>query len=463
MPLHYCTLADTAERVRAGALSPVRLTRECLDRIQALDSRLHAFITVTADRAVEDAAIAEREIRAGNYRGALHGIPIALKDIVWTLGIRTTAHSRLLQDWVPAENAPVYEKLRAAGAVLLGKTSLHEFAYGNPVRDEPFPAARNPWNPDYAPGRSSSGSGAAVAAGMCFGAIGTDTGGSIRHPAAVCGIVGMKPTYGRVSSYGVIPLASDFDHVGPMTRTVRDNALMLQAIAGYDAKDPTSVDRPVPEFGAEIGQDLRGVKIGVPRRFLESLPMDASVASVFDEALRVLTDLGAKIEAIEVDGLGPALQAGAMLVTRQAYEYHRENLALHPEKFGKAFRERVLRAATFTEEQLNSAREARLRLCAQIREIFASGVIAIVSPAKEFDAETMQSLYDDPVDVRAGTIRIHNLTGSPALALPMGFDSKGIPAGVQFAGPHWSEPLLYGVAAAYEAATCWTDHHPKID
>ena len=460
-PLHYCTLAEVAERVRAGELSPVRLTRECLDRIEALDGRLHAFITVTAGQAVEDAAIAEREIRAGKYRGPLHGIPIALKDIVWTRGIRTTAHSRMLQDWVPGENATVYEKLRAAGAVLLGKTSLHEFAYGNPVRDEPFPAARNPWNTDYAPGRSSSGSGAAVAAGMCFGAIGTDTGGSIRHPAAVCGIVGMKPTYGRVSSFGIIPLAAEFDHAGPMTRTVRDNALMLQAIAGYDAQDPTSVEQPVPEFSAEIGRDLRGVRIGVPRSFLESLPMDASIAGVFGEALRVLSDLGAQIEAIEVDGLGPALQAGAMLVVNHAYQYHRDNLVRHPEKYGKAFRERVLRAATFTDGQLSSANEARLRLCAQFRAIFASGLAAVVSPAKEFDAETMQTLYDDPVDVRAGTIRIYNLTGSPALALPMGFDSKGIPAGIQIAGPHWSEPLLYRLGAAYESATGWADQHPQ--
>ena len=236
---------------------------------------------------------------------------------------------------------------------------------------------------------------------------------------------------------------------------------MLQAIAGYDAQDPTSVEQPVPEFSAEIGRDLRGVRIGVPRSFLESLPMDASIAGVFGEALRVLSDLGAQIEAIEVDGLGPALQAGAMLVVNHAYQYHRDNLVRHPEQYGKAFRERVLRAATFTDGPLSSANEARLRLCAQFRAIFASGLAAVVSPAKEFDAETMQTLYDDPVDVRAGTIRIHNLTGSPALALPMGFDSKGIPAGIQIAGPHWSEPLLYRLGAAYESATGWTDQHPQ--
>jgi aspartyl-tRNA(Asn)/glutamyl-tRNA(Gln) amidotransferase subunit A len=238
---------------------------------------------------------------------------------------------------------------------------------------------------------------------------------------------------------------------------------MLQAIAGYDTQDSTSVDRSVPEFSAEIGRDLRGVRIAVPRSFLDSIPMDASVASAFEEALRVLSGLGAQIEAIEVEGLGPAMQSGAMLVMRQAYQYHRDNLALHPEKYGKAFRERVLRAASFTEEQLNSANEARLSLCTQFHAIFASGVTVVVSPAKEFDAETMKSLYDDPVDVRAGTIRIHNMTGAPALALPMGFGRQGIPVGIQFAGPHWSEPLLYRVGAAYESAMSWIDHHPKID
>ncbi|MGZ5139718.1 MAG: amidase [Burkholderiales bacterium] len=449
--------------MRAGTLSPVELARECLTRIEKLDSRLHAFITVTADQALQDAAMAEREIRAGAYRGPLHGIPIALKDIVWTKGVRTTAHSRVLLDWVSSEDAAVYEKLRAAGIVLLGKTSLHEFAYGNPVRNEPFPAARNPWNTDYAPGRSSSGSGAAVSAGLCFGAIGTDTGGSIRHPAAVCGIVGMKPTYGRVSCYGVIPLAPDYDHVGPMTRTVRDNALMLQAIAGYDSRDPTSVERAVPDFSSEIGRDLRGVRVGVPRGFLDSIPAEPSVADAFDGALRVLLGAGAQIETIEIERLGQAIQAGAILVMWQAYQYHRENLVRHPEKYGRAFRERVLNAETFTTEQLNAAKAVRSRLCAAFDKVFASGITVVASPTKEVDAETMQTLYDDRVDTRPGTIRLHNMTGNPALSVPMGFGKLGIPVSLQLAAPHWSEPLLYRIGAAYESATSWTDRHPPVD
>ena len=458
--LHYLTIAEAAARLAAGAVSSVDLTRAALDRIQALDPRLHAFITVTAERALQDAGRADREIRSGERRGPLHGIPIALKDIVSTRGIRTTAHSRALLDWVPAEDAPVYDKLRAAGCVLLGKTSLHEFAYGNPVRDEPFPAARNPWNTDYAPGRSSSGSGAAVAAGLCYAAIGTDTGGSIRHPAAVCGIAGMKPTFGRVSCYGVIPLAADVDHVGPMTRTVRDNALVLQASAGFDARDPFSADVAVPDYSGEIGRDLTGLTIGVPYRFLEALPMDPSVAAAFEEALRVLSSLGAKIAPIDVPGLADAVRAGARLVMRQAYEYHRDGFERRPERYGKAFRERVQGAAAFTPGEIEAARTARSRLRVQIAEIHEGGVAVIASPTKEVDAETMSSLYDDPVDTRPGTIRVHNMTGAPAISVPMGFGAVGVPVGLQLAAPHWREPLLYGVAAAYEDAAPWTQRHP---
>ena len=448
--------------MRAGTLSPVQLARAALDRIEALNPTLHAFITVTPERALEEAAAAEREIRAGRYRGPLHGIPIALKDIVWTRGVRTTAHSRALLDWTPDEDASVYEKLRAAGAVLLGKTSLHEFAYGNPVRDEPFPAARNPWNTDYAPGRSSSGSGAAVAAGLCYAAIGTDTGGSIRHPAAVCGIVGMKPTYGRVSCHGVIPLAPYADHVGPMTRTVRDNALVLQAIAGYDSRDATSVDRPVPNFSAEIGSELRGLTIGVPFSFLESVPMDAGVAGPFEEAVRVLTSLGAKIESIEIPDLTASIRSGAMLVMHEAYEYHRDGLERRPERYGAAFRERVLRAASFTADDIQDAKAACSRLRAAVDATHASGVAIIASPTKEVDAETMKSLYDDPVDTRPGTIRLHNMTGAPALAVPMGFGSVGVPVGIQFAAANWHEPLLYRVGAAFEDATGWVERRPAL-
>ncbi|HEX2829858.1 MAG TPA: amidase [Burkholderiales bacterium] len=459
-PLHYLTLEEASAGLKSGALSAVDLTRAALSRIAALDPTLHAYITVTSERAMEDAERATREIRDGAWRGPLHGIPIALKDIVSTRGIRTTAHSRALLDWVPSEDAPVYDNLRKAGCVLLGKTSLHEFAYGNPVRDEPFPAARNPWNTDYAPGRSSSGSGAAVAAGLCYAAIGTDTGGSIRHPAAVCGIVGMKPTFGRVSCFGVIPLAADVDHAGPMTRTVRDNALMLQAIAGFDPRDPFSVDEPVPDFCGEIGRDLHGLSIGVPYRFLEALPMDASVAAAFEEAVRVLSALGAEVTSIDIPDLADTIRVGARLVMRQAYEYHRDGLERHPERYGKAFRERVLNAAAFTAEDIEAARAARSRLRASVAKIHASGVAIIASPTKEVDAETMDSLYDDPVDTRPGTIRVHNMTGAPAISVPMGFGATGVPVGLQLAAPQWREPLLYRVAAAYEGATPWTRRRP---
>ena len=458
----YETIVDAATRIRTGALSPVDLVRECLDRIGRLDRDLHAFITVTADTALDQAREAERAIRDGHWLGPLHGIPIAHKDIVCTAGVRTTAHSRLLLDFVPSENATVYERLRAAGAISLGKTSLHEFAYGNPVPDEPFPAARNPWNLAHAPGSSSSGSGAAVAAGLCMGAVGTDTGGSIRHPAAVCGIVGMKPTYGRVSSFGVLPLASSLDHAGPMTRTVRDNAIMLQAMAGHDARDPTSVDRPVPDFNAAIGKDIRGLRIGVPRRFQASVPHDSEVLDAFEAALGALRDLGVVLCDIEVDGLDDAETAGSVLLIREAWLHHRADLERAPGLYGASFRARVAPGATFTDAQLRTADETRTRLRRGYDAVFATGIDAIVSTARENPADTMASLYADTIGRRPATNRMYNMTGMPAVAMPMGFTRAGLPVGLQFAGPLWSEPLLYRIAAAYEDTNPWHERHPLL-
>ncbi|MDB5840025.1 MAG: gatA 2, partial [Herminiimonas sp.] len=284
VPLHYLTIGQAACRIAAGELSPVDLVEACLARIEAIDPTLHAFITVTAERARQEARQAAQEIRAGRYRGPLHGIPIAHKDMLLTEGVRTTAHSMLLKDWVPDADAAAVTRLKQAGAISLGKTACHEFAFGSPAADDVFPAARNPWNPDHMPGSSSSGSGAAVAAGLVMAATGTDTGGSVRHPAAACGIVGMKPTYGRVSLHGVIPLAPSMDHVGPMTRNVADNALLLQALAGHDPRDAGCVERKVPDFSGGIDCPIRGLRIGVPRREIDAQPHAPEVLAAFAEA-----------------------------------------------------------------------------------------------------------------------------------------------------------------------------------
>jgi len=461
-PLFHLTIAEAAERIRAGALSPVTLVQACLDRIAALEPRLHAFITVTGEQALAEARAAEAQIRAGGYLGPLHGIPIAHKDIVCTRGVRTTAHSNQLRDWVPDEDATVYTRLREAGAISVGKLSLWEYAYGNPGAAAAFPPARNPWNTDYSPGGSSSGSGAAVAAGLCLGATGTDTGGSIRHPAAVCAIVGMKPTFGRVSVRGVLPLAASLDHVGPMTRTVRDNLLMLQAMAGHDPADPTSANEPVPDFGRLVGQSLAGLRLAVPRRFMEATPHDPECLAAFETALGVLRGLGATLVDFDIPGLVQAPDLGMRLLVTEAHAYHRERLEKSPEKFDHSLRERLMQATRLTPAELEEARQGRAALARGYAALFAGGVDAIVSVGREGISDTMEALMGTPTGRRGGCTRMYNMTGLPALVMPMGFGAHGMPLGLQFAANRFCEDRIYQLAAAYEAATGWTTKRPPI-
>jgi aspartyl-tRNA(Asn)/glutamyl-tRNA(Gln) amidotransferase subunit A len=457
----YLTLTEAACLIRERKLSPVDLVRAHLDRIEALNSRLHAFITVTAGQALEDARRVQVEIQRGEYRGPLHGIPVAHKDIVWTRGVRTTAHSLHLKDWIPAENATVFERLRDSGAVSLGKTSLHEFAYGSPGPDEAFPAARHPWDLDYAPGSSSSGSAVAVAAGLCMAATGTDTGGSIRHPASVCGVVGMKATFGRVGAHGVIPLAPTLDHVGPLTRTVRDNALMLQAMAGYDAKDPYSSNCEVPQFHSLIGMGIRGLRIGIPRRFIEMTPHDGDTLRAFAAAMRVFQELGAELRDFDIPIVGEAGEMTPLLIAYEAFQYHKADVEAHPEEFGATFKERVLKGAQYRAADYQRACAMRTKLREAYAQLFASGVDVIISPGRENPADTMAELLANP-SKRGITNRMYNLTGMPALTMPMGFSSRNLPMGIQIAAEHYAEPLIYRVASAYEDATGWTKRHPPL-
>src|SRR5579872_6359584 len=294
--LHFLTIADAASLIERRQLSPIALTQAFLDRIAAIDPQLNAYLLVTADQALDQARVAEAEIMAGNYRGPMHGIPFALKDIYCTAGIRTTSHSRTRANYVPDFDATTVTKLREAGAILLGKLATHEFAHGGPSFDLPWPPARNPWNRDHFTGGSSSGSGAGVAAGLMMGALGSDTGGSIRNPAALCGLVGLKPTYGLVSRFGVYTNSFSYDHAGPMTWSVEDCAIMLQAIAGHDPKDPASATTPVPNYRDAIGRSVSGLKVGVPRSWYdESGGTDPEIMAAFEQGLSVLRDAGAEL------------------------------------------------------------------------------------------------------------------------------------------------------------------------
>jgi aspartyl-tRNA(Asn)/glutamyl-tRNA(Gln) amidotransferase subunit A len=459
-PLHYLSISHASALIRERALTAVDLAEAHLRRIAEVDERLHAFITVTADHALENARRADREIEAGRYRGALHGIPIAHKDIVSTKGVRTTAHSRLLEHWIPDEDATVYVRLQEAGAISLGKTALSEFAFGVTDETSPFPAACNPWSPAHAPGSSSSGSGAAVAAGLCMGATGTDTGGSIRHPAAVCALVGMKPTYGLVSTHGVLPLAPSLDHPGPLTRNVRDNALMLGAMAGFDARDRYSVRSEAKNYEALIGRGVRGLRVGVPRRFLDLHAAEPIVAEAFETALAVLRELGARTEDVEPEGLAESIDAANLIIAFEAYQYHRKDFEVQPEKFGKSFRERIL-GALRSEADYEAALAYQRRLRDAFKSVFAAGVDVIVTPGRESPPDTFEAVLAGRMK-RPASHRMFNLTGMPALVLPMGFTADGLPLGLQIGADHFREDLVYQVAAAYEEAAGWFNRHPVL-
>lgn len=458
LPLHYLSIEEAATRIQDGSLSPVALLDVVLSRISELEPTHHAFITLTEEQARDDALEAEKEIKAGRYRGMLHGIPIAHKDVLCTKGVRTTAHSHVLRDWVPEESAEAVENLREAGSISVGKTACHEFGYGTPTPDDPFPPARNPWNVDHMPGSSSSGSGAAVAAGMVFGATGTDTGGSVRHPAAACGIVGMKPTYGLVSLKGVLPLAPNLDHVGPLTRNVRDNAWMLGALA---ASGGQGTSRRAAEFIARIGQPIDGLRIGVPRRFIETVPHDEEVLIAFERALRELEGLGARVVDIDPEGLDEAFDTANTIIAKEAYDYHAETFASHPERFGHPLRTRLERAATLPDSAYEAAIARMKAIRATYADLFAHTVDVVASPGREAAAETMEALMGNPVGKRGVTNRIYSLTGSPAITLPMQLGEGSLPLALQLAAHHHQEAMLYQVAAAYEKAAGWHLLHPK--
>jgi aspartyl-tRNA(Asn)/glutamyl-tRNA(Gln) amidotransferase subunit A len=461
--LCYLTIREAGHLLQGGKLSPIELTRAYLNRIEQLDGVLHAYITVLSDRAMVEARTAEAEILRGNYKGPLHGIPIALKDLYDTQGIRTTASSRVMADRVPTRDATATARLASAGAILLGKLAMHEFALGGPDPTCGFPLARNPWNLDHIPGGSSSGSGAAVAAGLCMGSLGSCTGGSIRGPASYCSIVGLKPTYGRVSRYGVVPLSWTLDHCGPMTWTVEDTALMLQAIAGYDPKDPTSSHAPVPDYAASLREEIKGLTIGVPRHFFfaDDPRINRETLAIVDAAVKVLADLGARVEEITVPMLAYAGAAQPVIMLSEACAYHASNLRSKPEEFGDMVRARFRTGGLFSSADYVQAQRVRNVLKREFAQVLQR-VDLIASPTMSNPAPAFQGIDAMTTSRMPSFTGPYNLTGMPAISVPCGFTAKGLPVGLQLAGKPFDEPTVLRAAYTYQQHARLCEKRPPI-
>lgn len=459
--LHFLSIAEAAKLIRARRLSPVELTRAYLQRIEALDPQLNAFITVTADLALQQARRAEREITKGNYRGPLHGIPFGLKDIYNTKGILTSGHSKVCIDNIPGEDATTTRKLYEAGAVLLGKLATHEFAHGGPSFDLPWPPARNPWHLEHFTGGSSSGSGAAVAAGLAPFALGSDTGGSIRGPASFCGIVGLIPTYGLVSRAGVIPNSFTFDHCGPMTWTVEDCALVLQALAGYDPRDAGSIEHRAPNYRAALRGNIKGLRIGVLRHYWEEdLPAHEDLRRAMDEAIAVFKKLGAKLEDCRSRPMMDSLDVKVIIAESEIFSIHYQELVARPGDFGRDFLGRILPACLFQSADYVAASREHRRIIHESRRLYEKYDVLLTAgfgPAPRLDAHRTLNFWQ-----RSNIFTPSNVTAGPALELCNGFSKTGLPLGMQVIGRPFDEPTVLRVGYAYEQATAWRANRPPL-
>lgn len=449
------TIAEARTLLANRQISVPELVDECLTRVSAYEPVSHAFVTLTADRARAAALASQKAIEAGQPLGLLHGIPIAFKDIFETKGIRTTGQSRLLEDNVPTEDATTVTRLAEAGAISLGKLTTYEFAIGGPSFDLPWPPATNPWNPAHDTGGSSSGTGAAVASGMILGGMGSDTGGSIRIPASHCGIAGLKPTYGRVSKAGVLPLCFSLDHVGPMAWTTEDCALMLQAIAGPDPRDPSTAPARVPDYMAALGQGVRGKRILVPRHFFEiDSPADADCAAAFEEALRVMADLGAEIREITLSPLGDYVALQSVISRSHSYTVHAETLKTRPEAYGKFSRERLTLGSLYTANDYINALRLQAELVAEMLAVVGPGDL-MLTPTMPSSAPLLKGQSVHMLLERHFYTHPCSVTGFPALSVCNGFSSAGMPFGLQIAGRPFDEAGVLAAGHAYEQATGW--------
>jgi len=450
------TLLEAGNMVRRKSVSPVELTQACLARIERLNPVLNAFITVTADQALEQAKEAEKEIAKGKWKGPLHGVPIGLKDLLDTAGVRTTAASGVFEHRVPEQDAEVVRRLKTAGAVLIGKLNMHEFAYGGTSTVSFFGPVHNPWNPDYITGGSSGGSAAAVAAGLCYAAIGSDTGGSIREPSSYCGITGLKPTYGRVSTRGAVPLSWSLDHLGPMTHTVMDAAILLQAIAGYDPEEITSIDIPVPDYVAGTARNGPMPRLGILRKnFFSSLHPDVEAA--VNQAISVLAKFSAGVR--EVEPLAVDRAAGVVLRT-EAYAYHLPYVTKTPELYQPDTLRRVRAGEAVTAADYLAGRRALETARRNVRTMFTD-VDLLITPTSPVPPGQIGK-PDPQENARLRNTSPFDTYGLPAISIPCGFTKEGLPIGLQIAGPPWAEIPVLELARMYESATDWHKRTPKL-
>ena len=457
------SLQDAAEQLRRKRISPVELTQSCLARIQRLDPALNTFITVTADSALAAARDAEAQIHRGGWRGPLHGIPIALKDLFDTAGVRTTAASALFKDRVPTEDAEVVRRLRGAGAVILGKTNMHEFAYGGTSAVTHFGAVHNPWSPAHVAGGSSGGSAAAVAAEFCFGALGTDTAASIRQPAAFCGAVGLKPTYGLVSTRGVIPLSWTCDHVGPLARTVADAAIMLQAIAGFDLLDIGSRRMTIPDYVAALGGKVAGLRLGVAREFFFA-DLDPEIEVAMHDALGVLRRLTGSSREVTLPASGVEQLRGAVRAA-EAYAYHADFIEKSPEAYQPETLQRLRAGMNVTtrayiqgRRDVDFARRTAGRVFDQVDVIVTPTTAVLPARVTDVAADVPTSMAFSGRTIR--NTSPFNVYGWPTISIPCGFTRAGIPIGLQISGPPAGEGVVLRIAHAYEQITQWHTRHP---
>lgn len=458
----FPTIASAAADLAARKISPVELTKHMLARIARLDGQLHSFLMVTEERALADAAAAEKRFMAGTPRGTLDGIPIAHKDIYGTAGIRTTGHSRLLEHNVPATDSTVVRKWAEAGTVMLGKLATHEFAMGGPSFDIPWPPARNPWNTEHFTSGSSSGTGAAVAAGLILGGTGSDTGGSIRGPAAFCGIAGIKPTYGLCSRAGVLPLTYSMDHTGPMAWTVEDCAILLQAMVGHDPTDPASATRAAPDLLSGLNGGVAGVRIGVVRHFHEvDNKVNATVQKGIDDAVEILRTQGATIREVTLPALVEFQAAGFLILASEAYALHEKWLKTRWNEYGELFRDRVTLGGLISSadyvEALRRRRELQQAVAAAMKDVDILLTTAAPTEAPKIEGMPKWSSFEKP-----GFTIPFNLTGQPAMSVCSGYGEGGLPVGIQMAARPFEDALLLRVCQAYEKATPWRGQRPAM-
>jgi aspartyl-tRNA(Asn)/glutamyl-tRNA(Gln) amidotransferase subunit A len=462
MVADYLTIAEAATLIEKKQLSPVELVDSRLARIERLDGRLNSFIRVEAETARAAARAAEAEIMGGRYRGPLHGIPIGLKDIYETKGVPTTGHSKVMIDHVPRQDAESVRRLAAAGAISLGKLATHEFAFGGPSFDLPWPPARNPWDTERTPAGSSSGTGVAVAAGLVLGGTGSDTGGSIRGPAALCGLAGLKPSYGRISRAGILPLSWSLDHAGPMAWTAEDCAILLQAMAGHDPADPASADRPVPDYRSGLDGGLRGVRIGLIRHFFETdNPANPATKQAIEGAAKQLEALGCTVREIRLSPLQDWSACGVLIMLAEAYAVHQANLRTRFTDYGEAFRDRLALAALIGAGDYVQAVRRRRELVAELAAAMA-GLDLVMTASAPSEAPRFSEVPKFGIFERPLLTMPFNVSGSPAMSVCCGYSERGLPLAFQLAGKPFDETTVLRAAHAYERATPWRRRRPPL-